>query len=74
MTQDDSAPDLQRTGNLGCCIAGTSHQVMVTPTEIAQSMTNDSILSRIEQSRTERVDLSLRNPLLNYKLLKSKGG
>ena len=36
-------------------------------------MTTDSIIDRIEQSRTELLDLSLRNPLLNYKLLKSKG-
>ena len=36
-------------------------------------MNTDSIIDRIEQSRTELLDLSLRNPLLNYKLLKSKG-
>ena len=36
-------------------------------------MTTDSIIDRIEQSRRELMDLSLRNPLLNYKLLKRKG-
>ncbi len=36
-------------------------------------MTTDSIIDRIVQSRTELLDLSLRNPLLNYKLLKNKG-
>ena len=36
-------------------------------------MATDSIVNRIEQSRNELLDLSLRNPLLNYKLLKSKG-
>ena len=36
-------------------------------------MTTDSITDKIERSRVELLDLSLSNPLLNYKLLKSKG-
>ena len=36
-------------------------------------MTTDSIKEKIERSRTELLDLSLRNRLLNYKLLKAKG-
>ena len=36
-------------------------------------MTTESIKEKIELSRTELLDLSLRNPLLNYKLLTAKG-
>ena len=36
-------------------------------------MTLDSILEKIEASRKELLDLGLRNPLLNYRLLKSRG-
>jgi hypothetical protein len=36
-------------------------------------MATESIKDKIERSRTELLDLSLRNPLLNYKLLGSKG-
>ena len=36
-------------------------------------MTTDSIAERIEVSRTELLDLSLRNPLVNYRLLRAKG-
>ena len=36
-------------------------------------MTIDPIISKIEASRTELLDLGLRNPLLNYRALKSKG-
>ncbi|MCY4355460.1 MAG: DUF3320 domain-containing protein [Truepera sp.] len=35
--------------------------------------TGDSIIGKIEASRTELLDLSLRNPLLNYRTLKSRG-
>ncbi len=34
---------------------------------------NDSILSRLEASRKELLDLGLRNPLLNYKTPKARG-
>src|SRR5258706_13545412 len=36
-------------------------------------MPNESILSKLEASRKELLDLGLRNPLLNYKLPKSRG-
>ena len=36
-------------------------------------MTLDSIVAQIEASRTELLDLGLRNPLLNYRMLKSRG-
>ena len=36
-------------------------------------MATDSIAERIEVSRTELLDLSLRNPLVNYRLLRAKG-
>ena len=36
-------------------------------------MTLDSIVAKIEASRTELLDLGLRNPLLNYRMLKSRG-
>ena len=36
-------------------------------------MTLDSIVAKIEASRTELLDLGLRNPLLNYRKLKSRG-
>ena len=35
--------------------------------------TGDSIVDKIERARTELLDLSLRNPLLNYRPLKSRG-
>ena len=35
--------------------------------------TGGSIIGKIEASRTELLDLSLRNPLLNYRTLKSRG-
>lgn len=35
--------------------------------------TSDSIIEKIERTRTELLDLSLRNPLLNYRLLRSRG-
>ena len=36
-------------------------------------MTLDPIIEKIEASRTELLDLSLRNPLLNYRTLKARG-
>ena len=36
-------------------------------------MTTESVLSKIETSRKELLDLSLRNPLLNYRTLKARG-
>ena len=36
-------------------------------------MTVNSIIEKIEASRKELLDLSLRNPLLNYRLLRSRG-
>ena len=36
-------------------------------------MTPDSIVEKIETSRKDLLELSLRNPLLNYKLLRAKG-
>ena len=36
-------------------------------------MATDSIISKIEASRKELLDLGLRNPLLNYRTLKSRG-
>ena len=36
-------------------------------------MTVNSIIDKIEASRKELLDLSLRNPLLNYRLLRSRG-
>ena len=36
-------------------------------------MTTDAIISKIEASRKELLDLGLRNPLLNYRALKSRG-
>ena len=33
----------------------------------------DPIIAKIEASRKELLDLGLRNPLLNYRLLKSRG-
>ena len=36
-------------------------------------MATDSIISKIEASRKELLDLGLRNPLLNYRALKSRG-
>ena len=36
-------------------------------------MTVNSIIEEIEASRKELLDLSLRNPLLNYRLLRSRG-
>ena len=35
--------------------------------------TGDSIVDKVERTRTELLDLSLRNPLLNYRPLRSKG-
>ena len=35
--------------------------------------TGDSIVDKIERARTELLDLSLRNPLLNYRPLRSRG-
>ncbi len=36
-------------------------------------MTLESIITEIDKSRSELLDLGLRNPLLNYRLLKSRG-
>ena len=36
-------------------------------------MTTETIEEKIERSRTELLDLSLRNPLVNYRLLRAKG-
>ena len=36
-------------------------------------MATDAIISKIEASRKELLDLGLRNPLLNYRALKSRG-
>ncbi len=36
-------------------------------------MTTESILSKIETSRKDLLDLSLRNPLLNYRTLRARG-
>ena len=36
-------------------------------------MTTETIQEKIERSRTELLDLSLRNPLVNYRLLRAKG-
>lgn len=36
-------------------------------------MTTDAIIEKIENSRKELLELSLRNPLLNYRLLRAKG-
>ena len=36
-------------------------------------MTTESILSKIESSRKDLLDLSLRNPLLNYRTLRARG-
>ena len=36
-------------------------------------MTTETIEEKIEHSRTELLDLSLRNPLVNYRLLRAKG-
>ena len=41
--------------------------------ETADELSEESILSKIESSRRELLDLSLRNPLLNYRLLRAKG-
>ena len=35
--------------------------------------TDDPIIDKIERTRTELLDLSLRNPLLNYRPLRSRG-
>ena len=36
-------------------------------------MTSESILPKIEESRKELLDLSLRNPLLNHRSLRARG-
>ena len=36
-------------------------------------MVNKSILAQIEEARKELLDLSLRNPLLNYRPLRARG-
>ena len=33
----------------------------------------DSVQTRLDTARTELLDLGLRNPLINYKLLKARG-
>ena len=37
------------------------------------SVVNKSILAQIEEARKELLDLSLRNPLLNYRPLRARG-